>query len=81
MTVYVIDDSNLDALAELLADKILERKTPQQTKWMTAEETAEYLGLSTKGIYNRASANKIPFHRIDGRMRFDRDELDRWVRG
>lgn len=49
-------------------------------KWLTVKEVAEYLKLSTDLIYKFAQQGKIPVSRIGNQWRFDREEIDAWVR-
>lgn len=54
------------------------------TRWMTAAEAADYLRLSPKTLEKkRATGEGPPWHRsADGRtIRYDRDELDAFLRG
>ena len=51
---------------------------------LTVEEAARYLGISPRTIYNKISAkSKTPFpvkpKRINGSVRFDIQELDRYI--
>ena len=51
---------------------------------MSVEETAEYLGLSPRTLYNRiAPKAKNPFpvrpKRIGKLVKFDRLQLDQWI--
>ena len=51
---------------------------------LTVPETAEYMGIAKKTLYDRTGpASKKPFpikpKRIGGSVRFDRLELDRWI--
>lgn len=47
---------------------------------MNIEETAEYLGFSTKKIYRLVEENKIPASRIGRQYRFMKDIIDTWLR-
>lgn len=49
-------------------------------KWLTVKEVAEYLKLSTDLIYKFAQQGKIPVSRIGSQWRFDREEIDAWVK-
>ena len=48
---------------------------------MTAEEVAEWLGLSVETIYRKARSGEMPALRIGRRWRFLRGALQRWARG
>jgi len=43
---------------------------------MTPRETADYLGLTLKGLYSRVAMRQLPFSRLGGSLRFRRSELD-----
>ena len=51
------------------------------TNWMTLEEVARYLRLSTHAVYKLAQQGKIPACKLSSQWRFDPEELDRWIRG
>ncbi len=48
-------------------------------KWLTLEQIAEYLQMSTSSIYKMAQASKIPAYKIGRQWRFKKEEIDRWV--
>jgi len=48
-------------------------------KWLTLEQIAEYLQMSTSSIYKMAQAGKIPSYKIGRQWRFKKEEIDRWV--
>ena len=49
-------------------------------KWLTVKEVAEYLKLSTDLIYKFAQDGKMPVSKIGSQWRFDREEIDSWVK-
>lgn len=49
-------------------------------KWLTVKEVADYLKLSTDLIYKFAQQGKIPVSKIGNQWRFDREEIDTWVK-
>lgn len=49
-------------------------------KWLTVKEVAEYLKLSTDLVYKFAQRGKIPVSKIGNQWRFDREEIDAWVK-
>jgi excisionase family DNA binding protein len=53
---------------------------PVQRRLFTLREACEYTGLSEDAIRFKAAAGQIPVTRIDRFLRFDRVELDRWIR-
>jgi excisionase family DNA binding protein len=48
-------------------------------KWLTLEQIAEYLQMSTSSIYKMAQAGKIPAYKIGRQWRFKKEEIDTWV--
>ncbi|PCJ11464.1 MAG: DNA-binding protein [Gammaproteobacteria bacterium] len=49
-------------------------------KWLTLDELAEYLKLSTSNLYRMTQKGEIPASKIGNRWRFDRDEIDTWMK-
>ncbi len=48
---------------------------------LTAKEVAEYLRVSERTVLDWAQKGEIPCGKLGGSWRFQRDELERWVRG
>ena len=46
---------------------------------MTADEVAEYVGLTRETIYEWAKDNRIPHLKLNGELRFRRSALDAWM--
>lgn len=52
----------------------------KEQDFMNIKEAAEYLRLSTKKVYDlRTNHKDFPFHKIDEKLVFNRDELKAWV--
>jgi excisionase family DNA binding protein len=49
-------------------------------RWLDVQQCAEYLSLTVSAVYNLVHRRKIPFSRLNTRLRFDRIELDRWLK-
>ena len=49
-------------------------------RYLTREETAEYLGVSPRWFYTSKAAREIPFSRVGPKARYDREVLDEWMR-
>lgn len=47
---------------------------------LTVDELAEYLGLKKQTIYNWLHKNKIQGIKIGKVWRFDKEEIDNWLR-
>jgi len=48
-------------------------------KWLTLEQIAEYLQMSTSSIYKMAQKGKIPAYKVGRQWRFKKEDIDRWV--
>jgi len=49
-------------------------------KWLTIEELAAYLKLSKTKLYGMAQRSEIPASKIGNQWRFDREEIDQWMK-
>jgi excisionase family DNA binding protein len=47
---------------------------------MTIHEVAEYLKLNEKTAYRLASEGEIPGFKVGGSWRFDRREIEKWIK-
>ncbi len=52
-----------------------------EQRYLSVGDTAKYLGLSPKTIYSWAEKGTIPAYKVGRVWRFDRAELDDFVRG
>ena len=52
----------------------------KQDKWLTLEELASYLKVSKSALYKMVQEGRIPGGKVGRVWRFDRTEIDRWVR-
>jgi len=48
--------------------------------WMTVKQVAEYLQISDDKIYDMAKKGELPAVKIRQQWRFDREEIDRWLK-
>lgn len=70
-----------DLLVEAIADAVarkLERMAGMKNRLMDIHAAAEYLGLTEPALRQKAGV-EIACIRSDGRLRFDRRDLDRWI--
>ncbi len=67
----------IEAIAEAVALK-LERIVGASQRLMEIEVAARYLGMTPHALRHKASV-EVPCVRIDGKLRFDRRDLDRWI--
>jgi|JI6StandDraft_1071083.scaffolds.fasta_scaffold189588_2 excisionase family DNA binding protein len=49
-------------------------------RWLSVEEIAEYLGISKDTVYGWISKKGMPAHRLGRFWKFQRVEVDTWVR-
>jgi hypothetical protein len=70
-------DAMIEAIAEAVATK-LERMAGMRQRLMDIKDTAKYLGMTEDALRHKAGVD-IPCVRIDGKLRFDRRELDRYI--
>ena len=49
-------------------------------KWLTIEQIADYLQVSREKIYKLCQRGKMPASKLGGQWRFDRAEIDRWLK-
>ena len=47
---------------------------------LTVKELAEYIKLTTVTIYKYVKVGAIPAHKIGGRWRFDKDQIDKLMK-
>lgn len=51
-----------------------------RNRLLSVQETADYLGVSTQTIYKMSSQRRLPKTKIGGRLRFDLQQLNVWIR-
>ena len=56
------------------------RNTMNVDELLDAQELAKYLRVSTKWVYECTSKRLIPFYRIKGIIRFNKYDIDRWLK-
>lgn len=49
-------------------------------RFLSINEAAQLLGLSTSTLYKKTSARSIPFFKIGGRVLFEEEMLEQWIR-
>lgn len=48
--------------------------------WLSVAQVSTYLGCSPSFIYKAVSKKRVPFSRAVGRFRFNREDIDKWMR-
>ena len=51
------------------------------SKYLDIFELSEYLRMSPGSIRNLVLRRKIPFRKPAGRLLFDQEEIDSWIKG
>ena len=49
-------------------------------KWLTIDELAGYIKMSRTKLYGMAQRGEIPASKIGTQWRFDREEIDLWMK-
>ncbi len=49
-------------------------------RWLSVEEIAEHLGVSKDTVYAWVSAKHMPGHRVGRFWKFQKEEVDAWVK-
>ena len=49
-------------------------------KWLTINELASYIKISRTKLYGMAQRGQIPAVKIGNQWRFDREEIDQWMK-
>lgn len=75
--------ASLSAAAESLAATAERLEASRPKEWMTPQQAAEYLGITSVGSFEQlVSRQDIPKHYVSERLpRYSRHELDRWLAG
>jgi excisionase family DNA binding protein len=50
------------------------------TRWLSVEEIAIHLGVKKDTVYKWLTAQKIPAHKLGRLWKFDKTEIDTWVK-
>ncbi len=51
-----------------------------EDRWLSVNEIAVYLGITTDSVYRWIEGKSMPAHRVGRRWRFRKEEIDEWVR-
>jgi len=52
----------------------------KESGFMTVREVADYLKMRPLAIYRKVKRREIPFLKAGRSIRFQKDEIDRWLR-
>jgi excisionase family DNA binding protein len=69
-------------LVDVLVRQVSEQMQPTETTspWLDLPEAAEYLRTTVDSIRGMVKRKQLPFHKPNGRLLFNRHELDEWAR-
>ncbi|MBC8191280.1 MAG: helix-turn-helix domain-containing protein [FCB group bacterium] len=51
-----------------------------EDRWLSLEEIALHLGVQKDTVYKWLAAKKIPAHKVGRLWKFDKAEIDHWVK-
>ena len=52
----------------------------EKDRWLTLDELVEYLKLGRTKLYQMTQTGELPASKIGNQWRFDREEVDIWVK-
>jgi excisionase family DNA binding protein len=85
MTTVVLeglDEALLGLVREAVKEALAEQQPEQASPWLDVAGAAEHLRTTAAAIRALVKRNAIPFSKTPaGRVLFDRQQLDQWVRG
>jgi len=55
-------------------------KSLTDDRWLSLEEIAAYLGIKRDTVYKWINRKNMPAHKVGSLWKFNRDEIDTWVR-
>lgn len=74
MEITVTLEGLEDELRRIVRDEI--QSAARQTDWLGHEDAARLLGVTPGHLYNLVSANRVPSHKVGGKRRYRRSELE-----
>ncbi len=60
--------------------EVVKGRFMDQDKWLTIDELADYLKMGRTKLYRMTQDGKIPASKIGSQWRFDREEIDEWMK-
>lgn len=51
----------------------------KENKYMNVQQLSEYLKISKSNIYKRTTKGTIPLIKMNKRVIFDKEEIDKWM--
>jgi excisionase family DNA binding protein len=50
-----------------------------ENRWLSVDEIAKYLGVSSDSVYRWIDKHGMPAHRVSRLWKFKKDQVDAWV--
>lgn len=69
----------LDELAALVAERLQPGTRESEFEWLSLADVARILGRSENAVRILVTRKGCPAHKVGGRLRFRRDELNAWI--
>lgn len=57
------------------------RNLNQLHEFITVKEVAKIIRLKPDTIYKKVGKNQMPFHKVGGKILFEKNELFEWIEG
>lgn len=73
------DVAELKREVEKVLEKFIAEHATNKPRYMNVNEVAVYLSKTPNGIRRMVYMSRIPYSRLGGSIRFDREKIDRWV--
>lgn len=58
---------------------MLNYQTDMKEEFFTVKELSSFLNVKPKTLYSWVSKRVIPFYRLQGVLRFKKEEIDQWL--
>lgn len=75
--------AGLEERIRVIVDELVDGRVAElnRSPWMTVKEAADYLRCGTSRLYKLTAADAIPHFKEEGRLLFNREDLDEWLEG
>ena len=83
-TLVITMQVHLETLLDHVTQRVisqLDTPSKHRTPWLTLPEACEYLRWPKHRLYKLTAARAIPHVKHDGRLLFNRTDLDAWLAG
>ncbi|HEY3123358.1 MAG TPA: helix-turn-helix domain-containing protein [Thermoanaerobaculia bacterium] len=75
--------AGLEERIRVIVDELVDERVAElnRSPWMNVKEAADYLRCGTSRLYKLTAADAIPHFKEEGRLLFNREDLDEWLEG